>query len=489
MNESAARHTVFLQAWETAADTTPPWTEEDRAWASRAAAEVEGEAAPADIWLARRAALGVERIVARDPALARILRAATWRAWPGWLLAGLAFAAGFAVDAAGAGHRINILAPPVLAVLAWNLVVYAALIATALASGLMSGPRRHPGIVGRLISQFGFGSAPARARRTAGSATAVFLATWFTASLPLTGARAAKVLHIAAALFALGLLAGLYVRGVAFEYLAGWDSTFLDAGTVHRLLAFVLHPASVVTGLALPDAAHLAAIRFSAGPGENAARWIHLHAVTVLILVVAPRLALAAIARWRESRLANHFPIPVDDVYFRRLVRAHREEPAAVHVVPYGTQPTPSGTLALHAAFTRVFGARTEVAIAPATAFGAEDDPGSIAQPPEGAELVVALFALTATPEHENHGAFLRALKQATAGQSPLIAVVDEAAFNRRFGDGGTRAGERRDAWRRLLAACDTPGAFVDLEATPPGTLETAIADAVDQTGTRSRSR
>ena len=62
---------------------------------------------------------------------------------------------------------------------------------------------------------------------------------------------------------------------------AGWDSTFLDATQVHRLLQVVLGPASVLTGLSLPDVAHLAQLRFSASPGENAGPWIHLLAVTI----------------------------------------------------------------------------------------------------------------------------------------------------------------------------------------------------------------
>ena len=107
-------------------------------------------------------------------------------------------------------------------------------------------------------------------------------------------ARIARALHIGAAAFALGALASLYARGLAFEYRAGWDSTFLDADGVQRLLAVVLWPATALAGFPLPDAPTLAALRFSTGPGENAARWIHAHAIGVVAVVVLPRLLLAA---------------------------------------------------------------------------------------------------------------------------------------------------------------------------------------------------
>ncbi len=55
--------------------------------------------------------------------------------------------------------------------------------------------------------------------------------------------------------------------------------------------------ASLVSGIALPDANGLAAIRFPQNPGENAAQGIHLQTLTVLLIVLIPRLLLALWAR------------------------------------------------------------------------------------------------------------------------------------------------------------------------------------------------
>ena len=53
---------VAVRAVETADGARASWSEADRAWASRAAAQVVGADATPDAYLARRAALAVERI-------------------------------------------------------------------------------------------------------------------------------------------------------------------------------------------------------------------------------------------------------------------------------------------------------------------------------------------------------------------------------------------------------------------------------------------
>ena len=88
---------------------------------------------------------------------------------------------------------------------------------------------------------------------------------WSALVAPLMAARAARVLHLAAALFALGAVAGLYVRGLVFEYRAGWESTFLDAPAVHALLSFFLSPAAQLIGIPFPSVDQIAALRFTSG--------------------------------------------------------------------------------------------------------------------------------------------------------------------------------------------------------------------------------
>ena len=67
-----------------------------------------------------------------------------------------------------------------------------------------------------------------------------FFADWTVLGLPLNSARMALVLHFSAAALALGLMAGLYLRGLVLDYRAGWQSTFLQAPAVQALLDTLL---------------------------------------------------------------------------------------------------------------------------------------------------------------------------------------------------------------------------------------------------------
>lgn len=468
MNESAARQVLLVRAYE----TTPGagWSDEDRAWASRAAAEVEGADAPLDRFVARRAALAVERLAQRDRNVGRALRALAWRPWVGAAIAVLAFAAGLAIDAIGPAQRINLLAPPLAALLVWNLALYLLIVGRG-AVGLVSETARGLGPLARAAARLLHRHAPA----ALAPPLAVFVAEWTRASAPLVAARVGRVLHTAAIALALGVLAGMYLRGLVFEYRAGWESTFLDAAGVHAVLSTLLAPAAALTGIALPDAAGFEALRFSAGGGVNAAPWLHLFATTVALVVLAPRLLLALGDRWVEARWTRRFALRLDDPYFRALARAQRDEPAKVRVAPYGVQLSPQATLNLNALFAQALGARTSLTVAATTAFGAEDDIDARALAAD-ATLVVPLFAAAATPEPENHGVFVDKLAGA-ASQAQMLALVDESGFRSRLGE--NRLDERRALWVAALDERRVPALFVDLEQPDLAAAEAALRAAL----------
>ena len=485
MNESDARSALLVRAYETAppAQTGGHWTDADRSWATQAALQLVGERARAAAFIARRAQLAVERLCSRDSSAGRVLRALSWRAWIGWALALLAFFAGAAADAIGPARQINVLAPPLLALLAWNLVVYAVLLARAAARAAAMGARR-TGPLARLL---------ARAAHAVGSERMIaaltppllgFVRDWTAASAALTSSRVARMLHAAAASFAAGALFGMYLRGLALEYRAGWDSTFLDATSVHAILSIVLGPAAAISGIVLPDATGLAAIRSSLSPGENAARWIHLYAVTVVLVVVVPR-ALMALGHFLvERRLAARFPLSLEDGYFQAIARAQLGAPAAVHVLPYSYRAGAKAAQGLNALMLQAFGPASEVHITPTVAFGEEDALDSALFPVAPAALVAALFPLTATPERENHGAFIEAAAARVGRATPFAVLVDESGFSLRFdasgGVGGTRRDERRKAWQRMLAAAGREPVFVDLEGRDFTDAGRALRAAID---------
>jgi len=480
MREADARNALLIRAFETA-PATPHWDEEDREWASRSAAQIEGEKASAEAFVARRAGLAAQRLSSRVPAVAHTLSAVDWRPWAGWLVVAAAFLAGLLLDAVSAEQRINILAPPLLAILLWNAVVYVLLILRPLIF------RKRPlrpmqGLVARLIH----GVPKSLLKPDASTPLAVFVRQWLPASAGLSNTRMMAVLHYAAAAFAVGAMAGLYTRGLAFEYLAGWESTFLSVDTVSRLLQAVLGPASFLTGIALPDAARLAAIRLPEGSGENAAGWIHLYAVTVLLAVVVPRILLGIFAALRARRLAANLPLPLTDGYFQNLRRRHSGSAAQVQVIPYSYQPTPGSAAGIRRLMQQIYGAETMVAVAPTLALGGEDHLGAVLAGRGPLTATIALFSLAATPEVENHAAFVAALDAALPSEAVVVALVDESAFLRRFGADTKRLAERRAIWRRILASrIDIEPVFAALEEEDLGEAHRKLREVVDEISSR----
>ena len=468
MNEAAAREVVLVQAFETAHPVPPSWSEDDRAWATRVALQDTGADDP-EAFIARRAHHALQRLGPREPAAASWLARRLWRGrWIAWaVLIGLV--AGLLADSIGSSQSINLLAPPLWAVLAWNVVVYVLLLGHGLARALMR--RTRSGALVRLTERVlrfgrslpGLGSVSASA---SGSAKALqgFASQWLRLSAPLSATRAATVLHAAAAALALGLIAGMYLRGLVLDYRAAWESTFLSAVNAHAILSTVLGPASVLSGIDLPNVEAFTAMRgvHGAAPnGEPAGPWIHLLAFTLLLLVVLPRAVLALFGALRSHWLGRHVALPLDSPYFQGLVRAQKGDLARVFVAPYASEPGAQIGAALRALINKVLGDTAQIEIAATTAFGAEDDEAALLRPPAGTTLAIALFDLAATPETENQGRFARQL----AARAPTIVVIDETAFAQRFRADPARLAQRRDAWRVLAVALGTTPVFIHAAA------------------------
>ncbi len=499
MNEAAARQVLLVRALEGAESPGRPLTEDDRGYAARAAAELvrwqaaeKGERAGAEAFVARRAELLTARFAERSPKAHRAVEALRWRPWIGVVLPLAALAIGAAAEHIADRGRVSILAFPLLGIVAWNLAVYLWL-AVRKFPGLAAGEGGTSGWTRRLVA----GVRADLGRRVQGplaGALGNFAVDWARRSAPLVAARAARVLHLSAALLAAGAMAGLYVRGLAFEYRAGWESTFLDANAVHAILSFYLQPAAWILGQPFPAVEQIAALQWGgAATGENAARWIHLHATTALLAVVVPRLALAAIAWNRERALSAGFPLEFGEPYFRRVLADWRESPAHVRVAAYAYTPSEAAAEGLHKLAAHLFGRDVRVHSAPPVAYGGEDElaahlgtqppstgsgsterpdtpppaSGSTARPDTPApDLAIALFNLGSTPETENHGVFLDAL--AGQARSNLVVLVDESPYRKRLGaqaGADARLAERRQSWSGFAESRGLRAVFADLEA------------------------
>ncbi len=469
-HEDAARRVLMLQAFETAASDSPLWTPEDRAWATRLARETGAADLPPAQALDQRARHALQRLAPREAAVPRRLGLRMWQtAWVPAVL-GLAFVAGIAVDAIGGTQRINLLAPPVWVVILWNLVVYVGLLVPR-----PEAPRGLRALLARRLVGGNSGGSNARVPLRA------YAAAWAQASLPLTASRAGVLLHVAAAALALGLVAGLYGRGLVLDYRVGWESTFLDPAAVRAALAALLWPATAATGIAVPDAAAIEALRLTPGVAAtaSAADWIHLYAAMLGLFVIAPRVVLALMAGSRAAWRARHLSLPLQDPYFQRLLRELQGARAQVQVLPHGAAPSPQATLALREWLAAACGAGLQLRLAEPTAYGQEEH-AAAAEP--GTTLRVLLVDLGSTPEDDTQGRLLATLKaQHEAPGAARLVLADEAAFCRRFAQLPDRLAERRAAWQAFAAQHGAAFLGVNLEHPDTAQAEARLQAALQR--------
>jgi hypothetical protein len=491
MRERALRSVLLIKAIEEADREGALIPPADRAAASREARRggAAGAGAPAPAGggpltreaqrlLADRAEILRRRVTARFPFVETVLALAGVPAWAGGLLAALGLLGGVSLSALDGARRINVLAFPLIGLSLWNLLVYVGL-ALRRARAIAGAPRRPllPGLlaggalrrVTRLVSRSAAYNAPLA------SALGRFASEWYEAARPLLVARASRALHLCAAAVALGLIAGLYVRGVVLDYRAGWESTFLDAHQVWRIVSVAYAPASRVTGVAIPDEARIAAMRWEgAQGGEGAAPWIHLLAATAGLVVVLPRLALAlasTAAVWRHSLSAPGPPALAP--YFRAAFRDVEGVVGRgiIAVVPYAYEPVPVATARLGRLLPAALGETLAVDVRAPVRYGEEEVFLETLAERGGAvaDAIALLFTLAATPEEENHGSVMAGVRDWIAHSRPhvqLVVLVDERPYAERMpAEAGLadRLAERRRTWQAFAGARGLRACFVDL--------------------------
>lgn len=467
MREDDLRRALLIQAIEEADRDGTLVPAADRLAAAREAKRTVGDA-DREALLAHRSRNLTARVVARYPFVQGLLSVARG-AWLAWLLAALGLLAGLALSALDGTRRINVLAFPLLGLVAWNLAVYALLAIRPRARGLPTlAARSAMGRVSALIARSRSFNAPLAA------ALGRFAADWQEAARGLLVARAAQAFHGGAAAVGLGLIAGLYLRGIAFDYHAGWESTFLDAQRARSVLAALYGPASWLTGIGIPDAAHLEAIRWrGAAGGEPAGRWIHLLAATALVFVVVPRLLLAAAgaAAVRRSSRDMRWPDSLD-AHFRAAFA-----PVGVAIdrgiamlVAYAYEPAPGSMARLREWLPGALGEELALDVHEPVRYGEEEAfvRGLAEHGGEIADRILLLVSAAATPEDENHGVVIEGVRDWIAEWRPrarLVVLVDEGPYAARMDTPGgsvERMEQRRRAWGEFVAARGLEARFVD---------------------------
>src|SRR5688572_13695765 len=284
---------------------------------------VAGDPGDASAWIARRARYLADGVLARLRPLGQHLELRlSLLAW----IVPLGFVLGVAANYLGPTRKIHVVFNPIVLLVLWNLVAYFVF--------AVRGVRRQPkrrrveiGVLGEtLVRAVERALAPRLAGRVAASVPDAallsrrFVGSWLRLMRPALGHAIRCVLHAAAIGTALGAVAGMYLRGLFFEYEVIWRSTFLtDPDTVAVLLRLAFAPATLLLGQPLPTAAD-AAVMMSEN-GSPAAPWIHAFAASVLVAVVVPRMALAAASAVAFRRVARDVQPDLGDPYFADLLR------------------------------------------------------------------------------------------------------------------------------------------------------------------------
>jgi len=472
MNERTARQVVLMRAIETADTEREILSEDDRMYASRSARELanwqaaEGKREPSlDHFLYQRAELVLKRLSERTPAFASFVHRRPLMPLIAVLLPILGFLAGAGLDRIGNPHRVDLLSAPLLLIVGWNLIVYLALIVWALIPSKRTG-WAGPQLLRRLA--VGKGALPRKLPAPLAAGVTQYLADWSGLAARLVSLRLSRTVHLAAAMFALGAIASLYARGLLNEYAAGWESTFLDATQVHAMLSVLFAPALAVFPLQGFSLADVQALRFVQEPSPaGGPRWVHLYAATLFLLVVLPRLVLSLVAALRARRIAARFPLDLGQPYFRTLAeRIGAAGPAVLRAMPYSFTVDEARHKGLAAVAAMVLGEQAQLMLRPSSPYG-EDPKESLRDArlddPDVA-ITAVLFNLAATPERENHGAFLEYLIRGTP--RGIAVLLDESSLVER---GAAQPGfdmrldERIALWRQFCTYHRAPATVVNL--------------------------
>jgi hypothetical protein len=260
-----------------------------------------------------------------------------------------AFLFGLATNLLGPANQIHVVRNPVFILIGWNLLVYLTLFVlflrrqakTAEAAGflrsrksfqpsdplqsLQSSLPNHqskvpwavkyllPGLW-QFLHRMIFG---AHEQKTLAQVIRRFSHHWLSLAGALVVARWRRLLHLGSVFVATGAAAGMYFRGLFQGYRVVWDSTFIiDESAVSGLIHVLFAPSlwlSDLLGLGLGN--KISVSRLLTPAGDNANGWIHLFAISVMIAIVLPRLALAAWQSSRLDRLSKNIAVPLDHYY------------------------------------------------------------------------------------------------------------------------------------------------------------------------------
>lgn len=486
MKPESVRKIMMLQAVEEADESEQLLSSIDKSNAAELAGaplEKKSSNGKENTFLEKRADSLLVRLAARYPEAARWTQtvATNHRLGMLTLVFGLIAAViGFLTNELGPDKRINILSFPLLGIILWSFLVY---IRETILFFRSRDKLFRDSWVDWLI---GLMQPPEAAKdsiekdggKTLAGSRSVFERRWKQITAPVVEARLKSLLHMTALILAAAAIAGMYVKGLANEYSAVWESTFFESSEQLRpVLQTVLGPAIAISGGAVPTVEELDTIRMTKGgevTGQNAARWIHWYAITIGLFVLIPRFLFALLWRVKAGSLAKTLPFrEVSSRYFEHLLATSTGDSIDIHIIPYGIEPNDTKKRLAIRALEEQFEKPLKVTWNTPIPFGEEDD-FTLTGAPEGGALV-PFYALAATPEKETH----LAVYQTLLGHAPnpvehrpvKWALIDPETYDEKltfFPDADQRRFDREAAWHQLFETENLDLIFVGRKPSQP---------------------
>ena len=370
-----------------------------------------------------------------------------------------ALTAGLLINGLGTSQRVNLLNFPLLLLLLWNIGIYALTLLLPLLEKDSTGPLLGSRSIVLANLKKVMGKGPWKTVALPGStgrewmrqSAEQFINLWWIQGHPIIISRVRHLLHLGAACLALGIILGMYFRGLVLDYRATWESTFLSPAQVHTVLHGLLGPAAWLLGFPFPqveDMAHLQA------PGHgSAAPWIHMWALTGFVGIVLPRLLFAWISAHSARKAAESFTLPLDEPYYLQLLATERGQGMQIDILPYSYQPSPASLEYLGKILLDLMGNQATLHWHEPLPYGQASFPW--VKGPSLPQTVVLVCNVAQTPEAEVHGEIFRALQnhiETPKDQHQLLLMLDQEPY-RQLGN-ATHMMERQQTWQRLAADC-----------------------------------
>ena len=373
----------------------------------------------------------------------------------GW---GIALITGYWLTDLGQTGEFNLLALPLVGLLAWNAVVIVLGVFCELMP--MSSLAGRGGWLAEFLAH-GVSRFSAASKQTENTLGGAVRARFEELVWPLAWSRLQMRLrlwlHVAAAMLALGGAVALYARGWSKEYRSVWESTLLSETGARAFFETLFKPASVVLRKPVP-LEQLEGMHRTGGKAEQPApalTWIHLYAGTLLVLVIAPRLMLAGIGAARGGRVISSRARALSwGNHVRGLLRAVEGGDEVVQVLVHAMELTPHHREVWDRGVRGRFGgmARAEYVRIPA----GEEDEFAAAWQPVSAQVVV-LFSMATTPEAEVQRRLVSDVRQRLLtkhAEPDLIVLLDATSLAGRWSP--EKIAGREQLWTRTVEGLAT---------------------------------